>query len=213
MKNSAYLFAQEVDRLIEELSSDDYLRHENRGKKLLEEILPISRLALHLKQPGLEIEVEAFENDGEADGHIYITGFREDDFNTQVICDFRYAESLRRELFVSKGYAPGTGEIRRDKKSKEIVTNVATFDTDEYITRISQSLIKLFKKKHVKSYNENTVLIISFDDAVIYGHYNWCRLFDVIKRECNLSASKFKAIYLFNKATNEIQIAHTRAHK
>ncbi|MBN8579810.1 MAG: hypothetical protein J0L96_03995 [Anaerolineae bacterium] len=207
MKNSAYLFAMEVDRQIEELSSADDLRHLNRGKLLQEEILPISRLALHLKQPGLEIEVEAFENNGEADGHIRITGFREDEFNVQVTCDFTHEEALRKELLVSKGYTPGAGDIHRDKKSGQIVATSAATDFDEHIFRVSQSVIKLFQKKVTKPYNENTVLIIAFDNVKLYGHHYWRQLFDLLEKAGGLSGSRFKAIYLFNNATNEFQRA------
>jgi len=73
MKDTAYLFASKVDQQIEALSCLEYFMRRARGKVLLEENLPISRLGLHLKQPGLEVEVEAYENnnkDKEPDGHI-----------------------------------------------------------------------------------------------------------------------------------------------
>src|SRR5437879_9419619 len=49
MKGTAYSFAKEVDRQIEELTLNDYLRRRGRGKLLREELYPISRLALHLR--------------------------------------------------------------------------------------------------------------------------------------------------------------------
>jgi hypothetical protein len=207
MKHNAYIFASEVDRQIEELSGADYLMRRARGKVLEEELRPISRLALHLKQPGLEVEVEAFENDGEADGHIRVTGFREDEFNVQVTCAFTYEESLRRELMVSTGFAPGAGEIYRDKKSGQIAPTMAATDTDEHISRISQSVVELFQKKAAKSYSKNTMLIIAFEAIELYGPINWHQLFASLKKAGSLSGSSFKAVYLFNSATNELQRA------
>lgn len=209
MKLSAYVFANEVDRQIEVLSSDGYFLRPRttRGKVLQEELLPISRLALHLKQPGLEVEVEAFENNGEADGHIQITGFREQEFNVQVTYDFTYKESLRNELLVSKGVAPGAGDIHRDKKTKEVIAIMAATDTDEHIGRVSQSVMFLFQKKIEKRYSRNTTLIIAFDAVKLYGSSNWCRLFASLKQAGGLSGSNFIAVYLFNSATNELQRA------
>jgi hypothetical protein len=207
MKDTAYLFASEVDRQIEALSDVDYLARRDRGKVLQEELLPISRLALYLKQPGLEVEVEAFENDGEADGHIRVTGFREQEFNVQVTCNFNYEESMRKELLVAKGSAPGAGDIYRDKQTKHIVATMAATDSDERITRVSQSLLELYNKKTAKNYHKNTVLIIAFDAIKLYGRYNWSQLFATLEKEGGFSGSKFMAIYLFNNATNELQRA------
>jgi len=95
-----------------------------------------------------------------------------------------------------------------------VVTKIRTnrcqfccYRLDEHITRVSQSVIELFQKKAVKPYNENTVLIIAFDDVKLYSHHNWCQLFDLLRKAGSLSESRFKAIYLFNNATNEFQRA------
>ncbi len=207
MKATAYLFASEVDRQIEALSDADYLMRRVRGKVLQEELLPISRLGLHLKQPGLEVEVEAFENDGEADGHIRVTGFKELEFNVQVTCAYSYEESMRNKLLVTKGSAPGAGDIYRDKKTKQIVSSMAATDADEHISRISRSVVELYRKKVAKTYTKDTVLIIAFDEIKLYGRNNWGQLFAALDTEGGLSGDGFKAIYLYNNATNELQRA------
>lgn len=207
MKASAYCFANQIDRKIEALPSIEYFQRPRRCKVLLEELLPISRLALHLKQPGLEVEVEAFENDGEPDGHIQITGFREQEFNVQVTCDFTYEESLRNELIASKGFSPGAGDIHRDKKSKDIITTASIIDTDEHIGRVSESVMKLYQEKAKKSYRKNTALVIAFDAIKLYGSFNWCQLFASLEQAGGLSGSNFIAVYLFNSATNELHRA------
>lgn len=125
----------------------------------------------------------------------------------QVTCAFTHEESLRRELLVSKGYAPGAGNIQRDKKSGQIVATFAATDIDEHIIRVLQLVIELFQKKVAKAYNENTVPIIAFDSIGLYGYRNWHQLFALLEKADGLSRSRFKAIYLFNKATNELQRA------
>lgn len=76
MKAPAYEFAEMTDARIEALSDAEYRSHAGPAKRLLEEVLPISRLGLYLKEPGLNVEVEAYENDGPDDGRILISGYK-----------------------------------------------------------------------------------------------------------------------------------------
>lgn len=205
MKNTAYLFAKEVDRQIEELTRNDYLRRIGCGKLLQEELYPISRLALHLKQPGLEIEVEAFEDDRPADGHIRESGFREREFDVQITSDYSYDESLRDELLVTQGVSCGAGEIRRDKTSGKVIATPGAVDINEYFDRVSKSVIRLFRKKAAMPYGPNTVLIIAFDEIKLYGHFSWNQMLSLVEKAGGLSGSAFQSVYLFNIATNELQ--------
>lgn len=203
MKGTAYSFAKEVDRQIEELARSDYLRRKGRGKLLREELLPISRLALHLKQPGLEIEVEAFEDNSVADGHIRVFGFREEHFDVQVTSGYDYYESLRDELLVAEGTSWGAGEIWRDKTSRKVIANPSAVDNDEYFKRVAEAVLYLFKKKAAMPYPPNTVLIISFSEVKLYGHFAWNEMLSLVNKNGSLSDSTFRSIYLFNEATND----------
>jgi hypothetical protein len=174
---------------------------------LQEELYPISRLALRLKQPGLEVEVEALEDDGPADGRIRISGFWEGEFDVQVTCDYSYAESMRMELLLSEGAVPGAGEIFRDKKSGKIIAKSAAVDYDKYIERIAKAVMDRFRKRSALAYKSNTILIIAFAEVKLRGLYNWNRLFLALKQEGGLSGSSFVAVYLFNGSTNETQEA------
>lgn len=204
MKDTAYSFAREVDRQIEELAPADYHQKFGRSKQLQEELYPISRLALQLKQPGLEVEVEAFEDDGPVDGHIRIFGFREQGFDVEVTCVYDYDESLRRELLVSEGSAPDAGDIYRDKSSGKVLATLAAVNHDEHIGRISEAVMDRFRNKASKSYDPNTTLIIVFDEIKLYGRENWNRLLESVQKEDGLSGSVFLYVYLFNCATNEL---------
>jgi len=207
MKGTAYSFAEQVDREIETLTESDYLRRRDRGKRLREELYPISRLALQLKQPGLEIEVEGFENDGPVDGHIRETGFREEEFDIEVTSDYSYEESLRDELLVAEGVAWGAGDIYRDKMSRNVVATAGVVDHDEHVERVCEAVIRLFRNKSVVSYPPNTVLIICFDEIKLFGHYSWSQMLSCVGAQGGLAGSAFRSIYLFNMATNELQNA------
>jgi len=204
-KDDAYSFASRVDQQIEALDSTTYLRGRDRAKRLQEELYPISRLALQLKQPGLEVEVEAFEDDGPADGHIRVSGFWQAEFDVQVTCDYDYAESLRRELLASVGAAPGAGEIFRDKKTGTIRATGAAVDSDEHIGRIAKSVAALFKRKAAMAYGPNTILIIAFDEVKLRGLHHWHLLLLALTQQEGMRGAGFSRVYLFNDATNELQ--------
>ena len=206
MKKTAYLFAKDVDHQIEALSSAEYHQRSGRSKRLREELCPISRLALQLKQPGVEVEVEAFENNGADDGRLWVTGFWEGTFDVQVtIADYSHEEYLRNEMLALEGYAPGAGEIFRDKKTKKINATMAGVDIDEYFNRIANSVMARFQNKASLAYGPKTFLIIVFDEKKLSCLVNWSLLFDILKEKGGLSSSNFYAVYLFNCATNEIQ--------
>lgn len=208
MKNSAYAFAAEVDRLIDDLKAEDFHCKIGRSKQLREELFPLSRLALFLKLPGLEVEVEAFENSGPADGHIRITGFRQREFEVQITyAGFEYKDALRDELLVSQGFAPDAGGIRRGKKAGNIVATMAAVDHDEHIGCISAAVMNQFRKKALKPYAQGTVLLVAFEEIKLYGRPAWSSLFGAIAEAGGMAGSQFGEIYLFNGATNEIQRA------
>ncbi len=206
MKDSAYAFAAEVDRLIDDLKNEEFHRRIGRSKQLREELFPLSRLALFLKMPGLEVEVEASESSGRADGYIRITGFRQREFEVQITyAGYEGKDALRAELLVSQGFAPGAGEIRRDKKGGNIVATMAAVDYDEHIQRISVAVMDQFRKKALKPYAQGTVLLVAFEEIKLYGRSAWSSLFIKITEAGGMAGSQFDEIYLFNGATNEIQ--------
>ena len=208
MKDSAYSFAAAVDRLIGDLKNEDFHRKIGRGKQLREELFPLSRLALFLKLPGLEVEVEAFENSGLPDGYIRITGFREREFEVQIAyAGYEGEDALRAELFVSQGFAPGAGAIRRSKEEGHIVATMAAVDHDEHIGRMSKAIMNQFRKKASKPYIQGTVLLVAFEEIKFYGRLAWSSLFSAIAEAGGMAGSQFGEIYLFNGATNEIQRA------
>lgn len=208
MKDSAYAFAAEVDRLIDDLKDEEFHCRIGRSKQLREELFPLSRLALLLKMPGLEVEVEAFENSGRADGYIRIAGFRQREFEVQIAyAGYESEDALRAELLVSQGFAPGAGGIRRDKKGGNIVATMAAVDHDEHIGRMSAAVMDQFRKKALKPYAQGTVLLVAFEEIKLYGRSAWSSLFIKIAEAGGMAGSQFDEIYLFNGATNEIQRA------
>lgn len=198
-------FTTKVDQDIKNLPDDDYRLRRGRAKPLLEELLPISRLALSLKTPGLSVDVAGHENDGPVDGHIRVSGYRNEEFEIEATCTHGYEEHLRAELLNKDGFCPGSGSIKRVKG--EIVAEMQAEDYDAYIHETADALIKAFTAKNGKNYPDGTVLIISFAHLKLVGHDNWSRLLEAIKVKGGFSSSQFPRIYLFNGDSCEIRRA------
>ena len=207
MKTHAFAFAQDVDQQIEKLSDQAFHLREGRSKRLQEELLPISRFAVNLKVPGLHVEVEAFENNGAADAHISISGYNAMEFDVQVTYDYSYEESLRRELLHADGFAPGAGEITRDKNTKKIVATMAAVDHDGHAHVISQRLVAMFKRKANMAYVPGTVLLLAFDEVALCGHGQWSKLMSALEDDGCFKASKYRWVFLINCANNELRQA------
>jgi hypothetical protein len=204
VKDYAYAFAAEVDRQIESLSRDGFFFRSGRGKKLLEEILPISRLAVSMKLPGSEVEVEAFEGDGPTDGRISVSGFVEDIFNVQVTCVYSYEESLRDELLLKQGVSPAFGHIYRDNKSREIIAETEATDNEEFIMTLSRAVMERFRRKVEKGATPNTDLLIAFNEVTLYGRSAWDRLFGAIADLGGLAEGGFRRVFILNCANNQL---------
>jgi hypothetical protein len=211
VKGTAYAFAGEVDREIESFSKTDYLERKGRCKRLLEEILPISRLALSLKRPGCEVEVEAFEDSGPVDGRIRISGFLQEEFSVEVTYVYDYEDSLRGELLSLRGFTPGFGPIQRDKQSRHILAEGEATDTEETLQELAAGIFSRFQRKSARAVTPNTDLIIGFDDVTVYGYSLWARLIESLRMMGGLSGSSFRRVFLINCATNQVvQVACSR---
>lgn len=204
MRDTALSFAAEVEQQIQALSADEFHRRQGHAKVLLEEWYPISRLALHLKQPGLEVHVEAFGDSGVADGRIEERGFRDRSLDVQVTYVEDYEGALRRELMYQQGHSPGAGPIARTKPSGTIVAVMAAVDSDHNLKQAAAGIAERFRKKAVKPYPENTVLLIAFDDMTLGGFSMWQALLALSQEQVALASSNFKSVYIINCATNEL---------
>lgn len=207
MRDNAFAFIIEVERQIEALTMEEFHTRLGHSKVLQEEWYPIARLGIHLKQPGLEVDVEAFGNSGAADGHIVERGFRDREFDVQVTYVHDYEESLRRELMLAQGFTAGSGTIARDNKTGSVVATMTAVDADNNVKKVAAAIAERFRKKSAMSYNANTALIVAFEDITLRGHVVWVKLFGMIESQISLSACTFQSVYILNCCTNELHQA------
>jgi hypothetical protein len=205
LRASAFDFAAEVDRQIAELTREEIYRRRGRAKRLIEELYPLSRFALHCKYPGTELEVEAFEDDRPLDGVIRFSGTRQSEFHVEVTYVHSHEEALRRELLWTTGSTPAAGRIFRDKVTRKIVATQGFETGEQEADRLATGIIDLFNKKRGKKYERGTMLLIAIDDPMFFSHRCWTPLIAAIEKNGGLFEA-FGEVHLFNCATNELQI-------
>ena len=208
MKSTAYEFAGAIEARIEALSMEQYHKRPRSAKRLIEELYPLSRLALALKQPGLTVYVEAHENSDRADGNIWISGFLEKAFEVQVtFAGYERSEALRSNLLVQQGFASGAGPIEKDKKTGQITATMEADDLYAPITRLAESIAKRARAKAAKPYAPGTVLLVAFEDMRLRGRGWWNLLHSAIDGAGGVQRGIFAQVYLFNGCSNELQQA------
>lgn len=206
MRSTAFKFASQIEMRIEALPAAHLHTRPRSAKRLLEELYPLSRFALLLKQPGLQVDVQAYENSGRGDGHIWIAGFHADDFDVEItFAGYGAEDALRSALLAEKGFAPGAGPIKRDKKTGKIIATMEAQDLYEPIKLLAMSICERTRVKAEKSYALGTVLVVAFEDLRLRGYGWWQLLHNAIAESGGLERGSFKRIYLFNCCTNEFQ--------
>jgi hypothetical protein len=207
MKISAFQFALDIEAQIEATLSDDYRLRVGRIGTLVEELYPLSRFALSLKQPGLRVEIEVFEKLGRVDAHVELSGFLERQFPVEVTyAGYGYEEALRDELMVKNGFAPGAGPIIRERGTREIKAEITAEDIDAPLARLAQSIHDRLHAKNSKTYPAETVLLIAFENFHIRGR-GWSKLYTHLDLVGKLDHGNFQQVFLFNRFSNELQQA------
>lgn len=205
MRAPVFEFASDVDRRIAKLTREQYYLRTGPAKRLLEELFPLSRFALRLKFPSTEIEVEAYEDDGPKDGTIYWAGTYSSKLDVEVTCIYSYENSLRDELLLTRGSAPGAGPINRNKITGEVIATGIFPSHSEEMSDLGKSIVERFKKKCEKKYPKGTLLLIAFDDPTFFGFDLWRGLFEAIEVHGGLEGG-FGEIHLINCGSNETQM-------
>ncbi|MBS1161949.1 MAG: hypothetical protein H6R15_4368 [Proteobacteria bacterium] len=208
MKLSAYEFAQAIEARIEALSPEQFHERPRDAKRLLEELYPLSRLALSFKQPGLTVFVEANEDSGRADGQLWLAGFLDKTFEVQVtFAGYERAAALRSSLLLQQALAPGG---RGEAVNRPAGQTAADSDQDgatASIGRLGISIGQRIRSKAAKPYAPGTVLLVAFEDPQLRGRGGWSRLYQVIENAGGIECGPFAEVYLFNTYSNELQRA------
>jgi hypothetical protein len=205
MRLPAYEFARAIDEAIVAIPREDYHLRKGRAKRLLEELYPLSRFALHLVHPGSRVEVEAPEDDGPYDGFIHRGQNLDSTLSVQVTYVYSYEDALRREFLLTTGRAPGAGPIHRDKATGRIVATNQPIPLEREIDKLASDIVALHEKKCKKGYKRGTILIVAFDDPTFWGRDLWGALIAAVNAKSDLTGGGFSEVHFFNCGSNELQ--------
>lgn len=131
-------------------------------KKLLEEAIPASRLALHLSVPGSDVFVTLHEGNQNFDATLEIKGFAERTFKLEITTAETGEAHLRRQALSKYGHVTLSGAIKK-RKDESITWENEMVDVEEreqqYMELMFGRLRKKLERKRNK-YPEATALLV-----------------------------------------------------
>ena len=135
-------------------------------KKLLEELLPISRYVQHRYRTGLQLKVRWAAGNQQYDAQLLCAGGyvemglvpRRQFLEVSTV--MHPSEHLRRELLDTEGFTFGVGDIKRDPKTKKAISRPHVYRGHEANENMLAGIHAIIAKKNRISYPQHTVLII-----------------------------------------------------
>jgi hypothetical protein len=170
-KRHAFEFCQWINHKFQEmrrLGNFDKLYFERKGKnvkKLIEEAVPLSRLALHLSTPGSEVYVTLFSGNQNYDAVVDIEGFSKHTFKVEITTTETEETTLRRQVLSRDGYVPLAGPIERTRAGIEYGYEFTDVDTNE-TKMIDLVFERLMTKIKSGSYDKDTAILVYLSNSL-----------------------------------------------
>lgn len=142
------------------------LRPTKLEKRLIEELIPLSRYVQARYREGRRIRVRWLSGSQPYDAILLLSGvFVEKGFSPkklviEVTTSVHQNEHLAREMLHKQGHTFGVKGISRDKKSRAIVSTPYVTTNNERETDLATQIIDRIKSKSKKGYTPGTVLIV-----------------------------------------------------
>lgn len=144
------------------------LRKTKVEKRLIEELFPIARYVQARYQVGRRIKVRWKSGSQPYDavlwscGDLVRLGFVPKRVCVEVTMAGRLHEHhLANQLIHDGGVSFGVRRIRRDSKTRTIVSNAVAYDGHKIIIDLSEQILAALRKKAAKNYPPKTVLVIN----------------------------------------------------
>jgi hypothetical protein len=156
----------------------DELYFERKGrkiKKLIEEVIPVSRLALHLSTPGSEVFVTCYEGNQAYDATIEIEGFNCRAFKVEVTTTETDETNLRRQALSRQGRVAFNGPIERDKRN--IIWQGEMVEVEANEQRLTDLMFERLKAKVDSGrYGTDTAILVQLAEFVPVSMRNRAKL-------------------------------------
>ena len=152
------------------------LRQSKLEKRLIEELLPITRYVQARYREGRRIKVRWFGGSQPYDAILWSSGalvkhrMAPRKVFVEVTTSVHQNEYLARRLLHERGGSFGVKGISRDKKTGEIVSKPHVYRNDELARDLAEQILERLRSKSNKQYPQETVLIINcVPNALILG--------------------------------------------
>ena len=204
-------FCSKTYELFEEISRSPggasilRLRQTRLAKKLIEELLPISRYVQCRYRTGLYIGVRWLNGAQPFDAELTLSGGYVDlgyfprSLRVEVTQAMHVNDYLSRQMLDREGFVFGMEGIRRlnrpGEKNGEIRSAPIVRDGKDFVLRFAELVLEAISKKALKKYSEDTILIVECQLDTIYMDDEWELLLEIVGRRIPLNG--FREIYIF----------------
>jgi hypothetical protein len=176
-------------------------------KKLIEEVIPISRLCLYLSTPASEVYATCFTGNQNYDAIIEVTGFNPRRFKLEVTTTENDSSVLRRHALARYGHVSLTGSIRR--QGREIIEEPEMISVDEEDQEcIDRMLQRLREKIDYGRYDDDTVFLVFMTDFRPIGMYHRARLIQQTENYLYEVEARTPGVYYCYTADYSIDSVH-----
>jgi hypothetical protein len=161
-------------------------------KQLLEEAIPISKLALYFHRPWSNIYVSCFTDNRDHDAVIEIHRPQNqvESIKIEVTTTEDEASTLRRQALSREGMVFLTGPITR--QGRKIISEGDMIDVEEQLAGIIDVTINRIKRKFLNTYDNETAILIYVNSYQDIPHRH---RFQVIQSVKELLTTKRRDIY------------------
>jgi hypothetical protein len=207
---STATFVSRAYATLEKLKNNEFpLRKGKDSKKLVEEIMPIAAFLKHFETPGRQVKCKYFPGNQNYDAKIRVQGsdvrlgFIEREYFLEVTSAVSSYDYLEREALSRNGSVFGGGKIRREKGSKQIISEAVAEDFDAPVIKASEWVIARLKDKANKEkYPEPCILLVQVEPERPLSIGEWLTLVENIQGSVNHES--FKATFLVNAWRNVV---------
>ena len=185
---------------LENTSNFDKLYFERKGegrcvKKLIEEAIPASRLALYLSVPFTDVFLTLHAGNQNYDATIERKGFTEDVFKLEITTASTKELHLRREALSRYGHVSLLGPIGRQKDGS-IISEPVMVDVEQFEQKCISLMFKaLLNKVESIGYPEDTAILVYLTEFHPVSIRNRAELAHKTQRYLQTKNSKRKVYY------------------
>lgn len=180
------------------------MRPTDLEKKLVEEILPVSRYVQESYRPGRYMAIRWLSGDQAFDAELSQRGAHVGQFgypataHIEVTGAMHAKDYLMREALEINGGAFGYDGLTRVVKGgvKGVDSQPVGFMGESHIVAFSRVILESIEKKRAKTYPADTVLIVYCALNTVYPRDEWERLMELVRPE--LQVAPFSEIFLYD---------------